>query len=158
MRPVNESQIQAKIREFNTHLRKAGTLLAKTEADLSIKRVKEEIKRIRLRKSNELYDSIGNPAKGGIYEVSSKGYRITVGTTVPQGIIHEYGISSSWVIEPKSKKWLKFYWPKAGKNIYVKKVVHPPLPGKYFMLRGSLRAHEEMVQIAPRILKAGGIV
>lgn len=103
-------------------------------------------------KPGKLQTSIGNPAAGGIYELSL--HRLIVGTEIPYAIPVEVGVSHSWMIpkRPKGKgKWLKFYWEKAGHDIYAKQVTHPPMKGKFFMTRAAIKTMKNSATILGKI-------
>jgi phage gpG-like protein len=69
-------------------------------------------------------------------EQSSTGVTATVGTAVKYAPYHEFGISHSWEIRPKSARALAFELN--GKTIFAKRVIHPPLPERSF-LRSALK-------------------
>jgi hypothetical protein len=59
------------------------------------------------------------------------------------GRFHEYGTSNSYTIVPVNKKALAFIM--GGKQVIVKKVVHPPFPERSFMRSSLEEMNDEIV-------------
>lgn len=127
---VNVQQVVVGLREYNTKM------VAGRAREITLYYAQEYIKAAKDLcpvVTGRLRDSIGNPSKEGIYEVSSKGYRINIGTNVPYAPAVEVGVKKPWVIKSK-RKALRFKG-KDGEYHYAKEVIHPPMQGKFFMTR-----------------------
>ena len=127
-------RMTANIREFNTRAKQK----CKTAVKMYARQYIETAKEFCPKRTGRLRNSIGNPNKEGIYKMSPNGLSVTIGTKVPYCTIVENGIRFPYPITPKNKKWLKFKYK--GKTIYAKKVTHPSMEGKWFMLRGHIAA------------------
>ncbi len=108
------------------------------------------------RRTGRLQDSIGNPAKEGIWDLSEKGLRIRVGTNVPYAIPIEMGVNHEWNIPimPKTKPgdYLIFYWPKIGKWCFARQVTHPAMKGKFFMKRAAAEVRRDARNIISSVI------
>lgn len=127
--------IAASMRELNTKLGIDGV-----KNTFKIAKYYQERARARCPvRTGRLYESIGNPARDGIWETSQGGLRITVGTKVEYALALEMGIREPYIIKAKGGKTLKFTWAKMGGNIFFfKQVKHPRTRGKFFMRKAGI--------------------
>ena len=56
----------------------------------------------------------------------------TVGSDLPYARFQEFGVPASWQILPRTARALVFPWK--GEPRFFKKVMHPPLPERSFLL------------------------
>ena len=132
----------------------------KTERNMRVNRLLEIVKvgdiGIREAKSRlpkgKLQESIGNPAAGGVYEMKTTPdmTKLTIGTALEYAEYVERGIPHFYPISPKKGKYLKFYWDKLEKIVYLKKVNHPPVKGKFYMSYAFNMVLREMNKMASR--------
>lgn len=98
----------------------------------------------------DLKDSIGNPRKNGIWEVSKNGLRIKVGTRIKYAAAVEHGIKRPYWIKAKDGKVLAFHWKKVGRKVFFSKVKHPKIKGKFFMRNASIKTKHESKMLIMR--------
>ncbi len=128
-----DSKVISGIRNFKIRQLKKSRLAVMTY----VREFMREAKRNAPVMTGRLRDSIGNPSKEGILRISPKGLSAQVGTAVPYSTIIEMGATKEWVIAAKKMKYLRFSGATGGQYIFSKRVKHPPIKGKHFMLRAS---------------------
>jgi len=96
----------------------------------------------------DLRESIGNPMKEGIFDVSPKGLSIKVGTTIFYAGIVEEGIRTAYVIRAKERGVLAWV-DKAGNVHFAHKVRHPATKGKFFMKKAAAETRQFLQKLPP---------
>lgn len=131
-----KDNIAVAMRELNTRLGEDGV-----KNTFKIAKYFQERARARCPvRTGRLHESIGNPTRDGIWEVSKGGLRITVGTKVEYALAIEMGVNEPYIIKAKANgKKLKFSWNKMGGSIFFfKQVKHPRTRGKFFMRKAGI--------------------
>jgi hypothetical protein len=99
------------------------------------------------KKTGELEESIGNPARNGIFQLSDKGFSLIIGTRVEHAPHINYG-TNPHAIKAKNKKTLAFK-DKYGKKIFRRQVMHPGIDKeecKFFMDRAVNEANRILMR------------
>lgn len=125
-----------KIREFSTR----GPEWARAKVMRGALKFKEFAKDGCPVDTGRLRDSIGEPTKEGIFDVSAKGLSISVGTKISYAGIVDKGIPTPYTIVGKKSvlRWID----KSGKVHFAWRVRHPPFKGKFFMENAAVRTRE----------------
>lgn len=116
--------------------------LARTIAFLGTElqqKVRENLSgRVLKSRSGRLRDSIDLKILEGFDEVAAE-----VGTGVPYGRFHEFGVGHLWLIRARQAKALRFQL--GNRTVFARSVTHPGLPERSF-LRSALREMEPEVR------------
>lgn len=105
-------------------------------------------------RTRKLKNSIGKPSREGIFRkrMTQKTYELEIGTKVSYAGIVELGIRTAYTIVPRTRKALKFI-TKQGKIVFAKKVIHPPMRGKFFMRKAAIATQRKIAEIAKRFMQ-----
>lgn len=100
--------------------------------------------RILQEKSGQLRDSVQRTT-----DVMDGYYPLYIGTVyvspiTPKAVALEYGGKQSYLITPSKGEFLKFYWEKMGKTVYLRSVEHPPSKA-FAYLRSALEEMESEI-------------